>query len=279
MINTLKSSFLFYLRIIVWQFSSYRYLFKSLTVRSNSINEDFVKKRILILIPHADDELIGCLNFIMKYKNDSFIELCFLNFTGSNNDSKNKINRENELLSLCETLNLKMILCHNSDKLSFLNEINFNNYDFIFVPPIIDWHNEHRLTNVLLYKSICNYEIINFKLVVYDISVPISIYKSNFHVSYTKAKSKYKWGLFQKIYKSQSNMPIKRFMFHEKINSKLLKNNSYSSELFFILDYDAWNKSLSKMDLIEENISDLKCINNIYLIRRNSDLYYKAIYQ
>ncbi|MCR0536724.1 hypothetical protein MKA60_20540, partial [[Clostridium] innocuum] len=42
---------------------------------------------ILILIPHADDEFIGCYNLLQKYTKK--ITLLFFNLTGSNSDTTN----------------------------------------------------------------------------------------------------------------------------------------------------------------------------------------------
>lgn len=225
-------------------------------------------KRILIIAPHPDDELIGCFALISKYRN--LVDIYYTGLTGYNKSKDNIIKRRKEIQKLCEKYNAGLYL-DKAGEYKQLSLINFDNYQYIFIPSFIDWHWEHRNTclNALKYiieKKYCQ------NIMFYMVTVPIPAK----YVNYYNEIGKDKWGAFKEIYLSQSFMPIDRFRAVER--SYLLTNNSriepyYEIDADNCIDYINAFKTLNETELDEM----YKSINNIKKIREKSIYYYNLV--
>jgi len=133
---------------------------------------------ILILSPHADDESIGCGGLLLKYPTQCKV-VCLTD--GRLGDSKVKMNelikkRKKEFIdamAFTNTVNYEFLnikdgnLINETDN---FNKINFDNFDYIFIPNILDQHPDHKAVGIHLAKllksrkskvKICMYEVWN----------------------------------------------------------------------------------------------------------------------
>lgn len=213
---------------------------------------------ILILIPHADDEFIGCYNLLQKYTKK--ITLLFFDLTGSNSDTTNRDIRKTEFVCYISKmkLNYKIIDCSYYE---FESVICKNSYDLIMLPSIIDWHKEHRLMNEFLYRYLYKRELTTFDIAWYQISVPIA--KVNLGISFNKKQERKMIFEFKKYYKSQANLKIERFILNRSIcvptndcyrNEGFYKMNQYR----FIKYYELLNEN--NFDFLKQYIDDLNMI-------------------
>lgn len=236
-----------------------------LYLKKESLNSKrlIIKKgeKLLIIVPHADDELIGCYQLIKNFKDNVILLYC--NFTGSNNEIENSKIRKLEFLRFCKKNNINYLFTDTEAKL--VKEVMKNDMDYIFLPCFIDWHNEHRKISEIIRKINLN----KIKIGMYQISVPLLLDLKNFYVSLDKFESKNKWNDFKESYPSQSNLPTLRFILNEKLNKKNKK--IYANESFCILESCEW---INKYDTFLEKIDGKKLenlkfkINNFIEIRK-----------
>lgn len=226
---------------------------------------------ILIIIPHADDELIGCHQLLKKYS--SKITLCFCDYIGSNTTVENRLLRQREFINFVNYMNINYFICTD-----VINDLSANlikiRYDLIMTPSYIDWHEEHRKVNDILYnfilknKSIKDFSDIGW----YQISVPI-VNVNNAGLPYTGVEVKEMIKLFKKYYVSQQNVPIHRFV---EIRKLISMQNSIAVENFYIMSSNEFCKNIQI--LRKEDFNKLKKeINNIYYLWKESILCYNKL--
>lgn len=120
-----------------------------------------LKKKILFVAPHPDDEVIGCGGTLIKFKKiKSDINIVYITL-GSNNKKKNEL-RKKEAHNVCSKMGwncyfLNQNLNYTSwDNLEFKNIISKIKPDVIFIPSIFDDNIEHKQSNFFLCDSISN---------------------------------------------------------------------------------------------------------------------------
>lgn len=197
-------------------------------------------ERILIIVPHADDELIGCYQFMKSTKAEVCLFYCDL--TGSNNDKTNRYIRQKEFERFC---------CHNGFKYvissgiihQFLQRV-IEKYDpnTIMLPSIVDWHPQHREVNNITSIVLCNMNI-KPKIIWYQVTVPIDYKWANYYIPMNKQQQNQKWEMFSHVYRSQKKMPLIRFKYNERIAGK--KYGEYAVEVFCTMLYEEWARYMS----------------------------------
>jgi len=114
---------------------------------------------ILVIAPHADDEVLGCGGTISRYAAEGHkIDLCITSKPHTPNWSEEYIrNREEEIKNVCKTLNINKVtvLDYKAALLGDVNHIDLNdkirkvveesNPDEIFIPFYGDLHKDHRV--------------------------------------------------------------------------------------------------------------------------------------
>ncbi len=137
----------------------YRIYFSiNLPPKEFKIEED---TKCLILAPHSDDETIGCGGLLLKHP-EIFDVYCLTNgfrgIIGNELTYEEKIaTRRNEFFSVMDKLgvNYYQFFDDVDDKRLIMRydkfkKINISQYDYIFIPNILDQHRDHKSVSILL---------------------------------------------------------------------------------------------------------------------------------
>lgn len=233
-------------------------------------------KKILMMVPHADDELISSYT-VLRYADDLTVYYC--GFTGSDQTEENRITRGAEISRLCSELNVKMI--KGDGKCDNLYEvIKDGGYDAILLPSIVDWHEEHRRISYMV-SDVCTNLGIRPEIYSYSVTVPNESGKIVLCVPMNKEQLGEKYDLFNKIYVSQKFMPIERLKLNERVNGYYA--GCFAAETFIKYYYEEWYKMVTS-SLSLENKADTKVmifardlknnLNNLVSIRQISYMFY-----
>lgn len=103
---------------------------------------------------------------------------------------------------------------------SVLNLISSTRPQQIFLPCFIDWHPDHRDTNLVLAECLKQLPDYTPTIFWYQVSIPLPAKMINVFAPMTKWAYKQKWKDFSNYYPSQANLPKYRFIQVESVNSK-----------------------------------------------------------
>lgn len=233
--------------------------------QSISLNED---TQCLILMPHSDDEWIGCSKIMNSWKN---VTVCNMNMPGGDSDIIHK-ERYLECYSLSKALNCSFITLGDNKIESLTTYIVKNDPNMILLPFFVDWHEEHIEVMAILNKTL---EQIDFKgvIMMFQVSVPIPTAECNYSIPMSKKDVRFKWDTFRKYYKTQTCIPVSRFIANERINGGI--TSSYAAEVYCMVDVDKWKRLYKKMQLSdEERKALLDNLDYLPVIRSISESYY-----
>ena len=215
-------------------------------------------RRILVIAPHADDELIGCHQLIKNYRDIVTVFYCSL--LGSNYSQKNRQVRQAEFERYLASQGCNYIISSpDLLKQDLLKAINDVNPGYIFLPSYIDWQKEHRQVNEVLVDLYS--ELRDCMIGFYHVSLPIPlVYVSSFS-GLTRQNFKYKWAAMRKFYQSQLHMDIKRFEFIERASSTA----TYALETYIVMSGEKWlgfvqslKAKLPEIDSLKETLGNIK---------------------
>lgn len=228
-------------------------------------------ERILIIVPHADDELIGCYQFMKSTQ--TRVCLFYCDMTGSTDNETNKHIRRKEFERLCSENGFEYVISDDIIDQSLQRVIEEYDPNAILLPSIVDWHPQHREVNNISRIVLCNIDN-KPKIIWYQVTVPIEYKWANYYVPMNKKQQNEKWEMFSYVYKTQKKMPLMRLKYNERIAGK--QRGEYAAETFCVLDYDRWLYCLDLVgELIKEHQMDLKAgINNLLRIRDMAALLY-----
>ena len=224
---------------------------------------------VLIVIPHPDDELIGCFSIISNP--NVHADLYYTGLTGYDTSKSNRHTRMKELETISECFSRCLFVDEPDSHSELIRLLNEKKYDYVVLPAYIDWHWEHRKTCLSVLELLCSLKMENNpKILFYMVTVPIPDEYVN---RYGEVRNE-KWELFKSIYLSQKHMPIERFKVVEK---SYLKNNRI--EPFFQLNFaniGLYLNSIKKVD--EKELDNLEPkINNLVVIRKEALRIYNSI--
>lgn len=235
----------FYLTI-KWRFSAFIISFLNIDIYSKSTILDIKNlKKSLILVPHADDEWIGCSQILKNSKNKT---VYYLNFLGKNYSAENEITRLNELKNLQKEIGFQLVISDdrkNHDDLKKL--IDNNNFSEIFIPSPIDWHPEHILVNNIFKNIYSLIENKDFSMFFYEVSVPMPSKIEKKFLPMSKKEVKEKQNIFKKHYPSQKNIPIERLTLQNRLSRG--NTNYFAIETYGKIEISSWHKLLQYIDL------------------------------
>lgn len=239
-------------------------------------NEWYNNDKILLIAPHADDELLSSYALL---NNASNIAVYYCGFTGTNNSEENKEIRYEEINKLCDKLKIPFIYgggtCEN------LSQV-IGNYKILVIPSVVDWHPEHRKVSYLL-SDILYRTGFTPSIYTYSVTVPNESGSTVLCIPMTKNQQNNKYELFREIYTSQSFMPLYRFIINERINGYSV--SSYAAETFRYRSLEKWFKEISLFRKAEndgvgdfkEMLYKLKAIDDMEKIRSASKALYELL--
>lgn len=253
-------------RQISWIF---QYIFFQPSTKKNTlITFSYTRDKFLVLIPHADDELIGCFQLIKS--NPKATQLFYFEFTGSDTSSQNIIKRGEELKLFCDQLGLHLTVSEGNYQQELASIITSFQPNYLVIPSFVDWHPEHIRVNTIL-KDLLVQHLYPVQICQYQVTVPIDPAFITHVVPMNRNDQNNKWKLFATIYKSQKTIPILRFKLQEKINGSIV--SAYAAEVFSVDTVENWSQNLT---IITKPINNVKLstlykfINNIPKIRHKS---------
>ena len=227
-----------------------------------SIIEGF-KGKCLILLPHVDDEWMGCSQLLLQ--KDAEVLLLDMDMPGGDTDSVHD-QRKEELKQVEKTTNkpVQKIGSNKVDSLcSIISEWKPN---YIFLPFFIDWHDEHIQVMQYLKNALADCANLNrtLKVVGYQVSAPIPGQFITNALLMCKKEWNNKWLLFKSLYPSQEHIPYKRFALQERVNGAFIK--SFAAEVFSVNAVAEWFDMYHKLLPTTQEQADLK--NNLSSISR-----------
>ena len=240
-------------------------------LRRNGHQLSFNKEdRIIVLVPHSDDEWVGCSTILKMMKHQVYC--CYMGYGEVRNSTTLTPKRKLEMQKMLNRYDVNFIDISTNPSKLLEDAINEIRPDFIFVPNFIDWHIEHLETINYLYstlKKINNSSILaTVKIAMYQISVPMKLEQITHYCTLSRVDLFSKWINFWKVYKTQRHLPIVRFLLNEYINGGIF--NCFSAEIFSIFPYSHWNEEFENIDVdimknsdIKNYIDDLEKIRNI----------------
>ncbi len=245
---------------------------KSITANTNIQNS--LKGKKLILIPHADDEWVGCSRFVMH---DNDLTLCNMDMQGGDSKQMHEI-RVNELGRIASRYNRNLVTIGEDKDGELSKLITSLRPDIIFVPFFMDWHEEHVAVMQCLKTALEAYQDVlknsKLQIAMYQVSLPIVTDAVTHCVPLDKNQWKEKWTVFEEIYKTQVVIPYKRFAYNEHINGKIA--SSFAAEVFVVSDAQKWQHDYEKMLFTEDEKTRINAaLQNITETRKLlKDFYY-----
>jgi len=230
---------------------------------------DILNKKFLVVAPHSDDEYVGCYRLLSQQNDMKKLDVFCVGLTGYEKSQDIFESRKKEFMNACKKKGVNGIFCINGDwKTELCSLYRKNNYDYVAVPSLIDWHWEHREVSKYVLSIVKE----NTSILFYQVSVPISYSSINSYLKYDKYS---KWDDFYDSYPSQYYMPVERFRITD--NSQRLDRNII--EPYWLLSYNQIPLFLNRYTTIEESrLNDLKNhINNLYKIRSLSKTLYELL--
>ncbi len=230
------------------------------------------QSNFMILVPHADDEWIGCSSLLQRYSPSVF--LVNVNMSGDGEPIGLHNKRYKELMGIVSKYNLTHVTLSNdfSSKAEQLsNLIVEKRPDYIALPFYIDWHDEHIETMHILKDAL---EMSKSKwggvaqILMYQVSVPMPEDCITHYMGMSKKDYKFKWKFFDKVYKTQRQIAWYRYRCNERINGALC--NMFAAEVFSVAKSLDWVENLDNMLLSEEkrlliktNLGDLQYVREL----------------
>ena len=222
---------LYFLRCLKWYCYYKRVTFKPR--KDNYLKQEnwYRKGRVLLIAPHADDELLSSYTLLKKCRD---ITVYYCGFTGSNPSLENRNARQREIEQLCKTMDIHVINGYgNCENLV----ATIKDYNVIVIPSIVDWHPEHRKVSYLLY-NILKETSLKPEIYSYSVTVPNESLEMIWALPMNKKEQNDKYRIFNKIYHSQKFMPVYRFRINEKING--FHAQTFAAELFLHHHLEKW---------------------------------------
>jgi len=250
----------FFYRNLKWYFQA-SFVCHRLKTKS-VISLDDADATYMVLIPHADDEWIGCSQIIRKMKSVLLVDT---DMDGGDSPSIHS-ERKAELQRISEMFNHPLYILGENKANELLQIIEQKSPDYILVPFFYDWHPEHIMVMGLL-EQLLKSETLKSNVLMYQVSVPIGTQWINRVMPMSKQDLREKWNVFKQVYKTQLHLPYFRFAMHEHINGFLSKN--HAAEVFVHLTGKEWlnqKTNITEMALKDKELI-LTNLNNIQKIR------------
>lgn len=139
-------------------------------------------KKILVLSPHQDDELIGCGGTILKYlKEGARVKIIYMTDGRYGVTDRNETIRNEEAKRAWQNYNVELVFFNHEDSHLYLTNaaqdlkecIEEFKPDIIFTPWLLDQHIDHQYTTLFLQKALL--DLVNFEvnIALYEVMSPL----------------------------------------------------------------------------------------------------------
>jgi len=258
----------------LYRYAAWRYQCSKVDEKIINDNVSIVdsKERYLILAPHSDDEWVGASRIIVDENYETV--LCCMNMPGGDSDDIRK-KRIEEFVHTAQNYNRTYRACRGNLG-EIISEVKPS---VIMVPFIVDWHDEHIEVIKLLAKQIETAGCIeDFRIMMYQVSVPIPTSFITHMIMMNRRERKEKWKHFKYVYKTQESFPFQRFSINEVINGKIF--NSHAAEVFCLMNSLEWINFINKLCPSNSERKEMKeRINNLISIREYTKDYIEKKYK
>lgn len=199
--------------------------------------QDIPVGKKLVLMPHSDDEWIGCSQILLYQPEQTMV----INMDMSGGDDKQlHLLRRKEAESVAKKYGYRFSTVQN--RLSDLKQIMLDEKpSCVFLPCYIDWHKEH-IEVMRTFHEAARQVHYSGMVGMYQVSLPMPEKLINAGKRMSKRQWREKWKSLTKMYKTQAFLPVKRFMLNEYINGGV--SNSYSLEAYCLLNFQEWDWAL-----------------------------------
>lgn len=120
--------------------------------------------KCLVIAPHPDDESIGC-GGTMAFYPKNFNVICLTHGDDERRqefeNAMNYLNVEHKILNFKDK--------HISENYEEFSKIDFNGFNYIFIPYIYDQHNDHKAISLHLNRYLKEKKVTDLKIVFYEV--------------------------------------------------------------------------------------------------------------
>lgn len=141
----------------------------------------FASKKVLVLIPHQDDETFGCGGTLTKIRPLVHkIDFCLITDGSKSDDAVSVETRDSELDRVANILNVSKVIklkipdrdvFHSQETISNHLKSMFENYDIIFTPNLFDMHPDHRYLANIVTEMVLSLKF-DITLFFYEVTMP-----------------------------------------------------------------------------------------------------------
>lgn len=213
-------------------------------------------KKCLILVPHPDDEWIGCSGLLSEKGYD--VTLCYMDMAGGDTEYIHS-KRYSELMKISKSNDVRLFVAdgNRDNKIFKLKKIiQDGEYYYFCVPSYYDWHEEHFDVMDMLRTALSDFDYRDMKILMYQVSVPMCKDMVTNCIGITKYNQEKKWNTFREVYKTQEYIPVERFKCNEHINGAF--SNNYAAEVYSCMNYKKWAYNLDRVLMDTKLIADIK---------------------
>ncbi len=216
-----------------------------------------LKGKKLILIPHVDDEWMGCSRIVAAHADE--VLLCNMDMPGGDSVQMHEVRRK-ELHLLAHKYGRELLTISNSKSQALEGIIRDVSPDYIFVPFNVDWHGEHEEVIRILRNALINLKSegkchLPF-IAAYQVSIPILPKFVTHCIAMNRSDWKEKWTTFYDIYITQRLISFDRFALNERVNGKI--SDSFAAEVFFVSKTEEWLNNVEDLSMSNEEKKLLK---------------------
>ena len=245
-------------RILYREYSWYQDARFCRKTMSSKLIQEVPKGKKIVLMPHSDDEWIGCSQILLHQPEQ--ILVVNMDMSGGDSGQLPRI-RRNEAELVAEKYGYRFITVQ--DRLKDLVRILVDEQPVcVFLPCYLDWHEEHIIVMELFQKAATQVGYTGM-VGMYQVSLPIPEKMINSGLEMNKGQLREKWKCVGEMYKTQAFLPTKRFMFNEYINGGI--TDTFAVEAYSIYEFQNWDVEWKQLLLTSEEKK--KCIDHLQEIK------------
>lgn len=227
--------------------------------------EIFRDKKVLVLIPHQDDETFGCGGTLIKIRPlVRKMDFCLIT-DGSKSDEAvsvdtrdSELDKVSELLSIDNVVKLKIPdreVFYNRQTVSHYIVNNFENYDIVFTPNIFDIHPDHRYLANIVVEIVMDSKL-DVSLFFYEVTMPQLFV--NFLVDITDVIDR-KMELVSK-YCSQLNLLDydQKILRINRLRNLGVENTEYAEGFYLAKGFNELDEYLNNINMLTSNLKQAR---------------------